>query len=212
MRIKSHSWVVPVSMTAAAVVALGLVGTFAKLKAASGGLPTGLAVMLSMFGLVGLGLAYAGLKGLISLARHGSWTLECRDGGGVFGEVLPLRVLPAKRVDGGGEVKWTLTCIERAVHVHQRAGKAGRERRSDVRTLYQTEGTFRIGAITPDHGLQFDLPLPASGLSTQALSNGGSVTWQVSVLVPTGSGSHESVFELPIHQPAGAAGPSRLPA
>jgi hypothetical protein len=64
-------------MTGAAIVTLGLIGTFAKLKAASGGVPTGLAVMLSIFGLAGLGLAYAGIKGLIGLARHGSWTLEC---------------------------------------------------------------------------------------------------------------------------------------
>jgi hypothetical protein len=199
-------------MTAAAVVALGLVGTFARLKAASGGIPTGLAVILGIFGLVGLGLAYVGIKGLVGLVRHGSWTLECRDGGGVFGEVLPVRILPAKPVTGGGEVKWTLTCIERAVHVHRRAGKAGTERRSDVRTLHQTSGTFRTGGITPEHGVQFDLPLPASGLSTQALSNGGSLTWQLSVVVPTDSGSHESVFELPIHQPAGAAASGRLPA
>lgn len=94
MRIRSHSWVVPASMTAAAIVTLGLIGTFAKLKAASGGVPTGLAVMLSIFGLAGVLLAYAGPKGLIGLARHGSWTLECRDGGGVFGEALPVRILP----------------------------------------------------------------------------------------------------------------------
>lgn len=210
MRIRSHSWVVPVSMTAAAIVTLGLIGTFAKLKAASDGVPTGLAVMLSIFGLAGVLLAYAGLKGLIGLARHGSWTLECRDGGGVFGEALPVRILPAKALTQGGEIQWRLTCIERQVDVHRKAGSAERHRRSDVRTLFQSDGTLPIGAVTPEHGFQFDLPLPAQGLSTQALSNGGSVTWQVTVLVPTAAGSHESVFEIPIHQPAGTAPASGL--
>jgi hypothetical protein len=130
----------------------------------------------------------------------------------VFGETLPVRILPAKALTQGGEVQWRLTCIERQVDVHRRAGSAERHRRSNVRTRFQSEGTLRIGVVTPEHGFQFDLPLPAQGLSTQALSNGGSVTWQVTVLVPTAAGSHESVFETPIRQPAGATGESRRPA
>ena len=211
MRIKSHSWVVPVSMTAAAIVTLGLIGTFAKLKAASGDVPTGLAVVLGIFGLVGVLLAYAGLKGLIGLARHGSWTLECRDGGGVFGETLPVRILPAKATAVGGEVQWTLSCIEREVIRHRHAGSAGRHTRSNVRTLWQTSGSVRVPSISREHGLAFDVPLPVAGTSTHTLPNGSSVTWQLNVLVPTGSGSHESVFEIPIHQPAGATADGRLP-
>ena len=99
MRIRSHSWVLPVSFIAASAVILGLIGTFWRLKAAeAGGVPTGLMIVLSIFGLTGVLLLYAGLKTLFGLVRHGTWSLDCQDGGGVLGQRFPVTILPAKPI------------------------------------------------------------------------------------------------------------------
>jgi hypothetical protein len=211
MRIQSQSWVLPVSFVAAAAVALALIGGFWKLKSAeAGGVPTGLTIVLGIFGLVGLGLLYAGLKSLVSLWRHGSWSLDCQDGGGVLGQRLPVTILPAKPITVDGEVEWRLRCIERNVTRHrQRSG--GTHTHTTGSTLWETGGTLRVTTLTPQHGMTFDLPLPENGMASREQRTGTSIIWQVNVVVPIlGGGSHESFFDVPVRQPGGARG-GRLP-
>lgn len=213
MRIRSHSWVLPGSFIAASAVTLGLIGTFWKLKSAeAGGVPTGLMIVLSIFGLTGVLLLYAGLKTLFSLVRHGTWSLDCQDGGGVLGQRFPVTILPAKPITVDGEVQWKLRCIERHVARH-REHSGGTHTHTTGSTLWETGGTLRVTTLTPQHGMTIDLQLPETGVASRDQQTGSSIIWQVNVVVPIlGGGSHESVFDVPVRQPAGARTDGRLPA
>ena len=213
MRIRSHSGIMWVSFTAAGAVTLGMVGAFWKLKAAeAGGVPTGLMVFLGVFGFVGLMLLYAGLKGLFGLWRHGTWELECPDGGGVIGQRLPVTIFPAKPMTVDGEVEWRLRCIERQVaRFRHRDGTVNTQTTGS--TLWETGGKTRVATLTPQHGMTVDLQLPDNGKASREQPTGSSIIWQVNVVVPVPGGSSiESVFDVPVRQPAGVSSDGWQPA
>ena len=78
-------------------------------------------------------------------------------------------------------------------------------------TLWETGGTMRVTTLTPQHGMTIALQLPETGVASRDQQTGSSIIWQVTVIVPIlGGDSHESVFDVPVRQPAGARTDGRL--
>jgi hypothetical protein len=197
LRITASSWTLPLSFTAASVVALGLPGTMLYLKQREGSLPLGLVAFLSIFLLIGLGLAYAAFREFARLLRYGTWAIEIADEGGRLGQPLAVRVLPAKPVTATGDVKLTLACLE------QRTTKSYGSGGTQSKTKLHTLGTFDTTVPAPQAQLQTAQPFTASikvpqGLPPTGREGNDTVSWQLTVDVPTADGDVQAVFVVPV--------------
>ncbi len=194
MRIKSHTSLLHLGMTAASAGALGLPGTFLYLMTAEGRGSLFVYVIMAPFLLVGLLLGFFGIRGLVRLAVWGRWQIEVPEAGGVLGRPLTIRLLPGRVVAPDGELEWRLRCV-------QTTGASNKQGRSDRVTLWESRWSSRSGTLNPNVGVDMQLPLPDSGNGTRIdRGTGGGIQWQLNVVVPSNGGSEESVFDVPIRQ------------
>jgi hypothetical protein len=192
MRIKSHAPWMWVGMAAASVPTLGLSGTFLYLMRQEGRDAWFVYLVMAPFLLVGVLLAYFGLRAVLRLVVRGSWQLEVPDAGGVLGRPLESRLFPGRRERRPtGDITCRLRCIR--IIRNSRASA-----RNIVSTLWETTWTVTAAVIHPQVGLALELPLPDTGLPSQMDRTGSGVQWQLNVVVPSRRMSEEPVFDLPV--------------
>lgn len=201
MRIKSHAPWMWVGMAAASVPTLGLSGTFVYLMRQEGRDTWLVYMVMAPFLLVGVLLAFFGLRALLRIAVRGSWQLEIADEGGFLGRPLRARLFPTRERRPTGE----LTCRLRCIRIFRNARASAR---SNVDTLWEASWTVTSAVIQPQLGLALELPLPSTGEPSQMDRTGSGVQWQLNVVVPLQDGSEEPVFDLPGQDVSPRAGKS----
>lgn len=195
MRIKSHAPLMFIGMTAAGVITLAFMGIFGSLMLRQGRGSWLLYAFLTPFVLMGAALTFFGGRFLLRWAMIGSWQLDVPAGGGELGRPFPATLFPSRsRVPSGD-----LTCHLRCIRIRKLTSQGSSAGRSDITTLWETTWTTPAGTIHPNIGLPLNLPLPASGESTNISPQSGAGTqWQLNVVVPTRGFNDESVFDLPV--------------
>lgn len=198
MRIRSGTPLLHASLVAAALVTLGLAGTFLYLKWRQGTATVGFTIFMAPFLLMGGLLAFFGARGLFRLARHGGWQLDLPDEGGRLGTSLRATLLPRRPVTPNGEIQCRLRCV-RSVRT-QVQGNRGRLSAGSHVTMWEESWAVKTDrVIHPGQGLDLTLPFPADGQSTVTDERTGSgIQWQLNVVVPTRGYDHESMFEIPV--------------
>lgn len=197
MRIKSHTIKLHLVLTAASIPTLGLAGTFLFLMWREGRATVVFTLFITPFLLMGLLLGYFGLRGLLRLARFGSWELEVPNGGGRFGVPLRVTLFPSREATPTGELQCRFQCVRSAVS--RARGTQGTSTRNAHATLWEESWTLRAGVLQPRLGLELTLPMPASGQPTSVDQHTGSgIRWELNVVIPASSHAHEAMFEIPV--------------
>lgn len=197
MRLRSGTPILYVSFVAASIVTLGLSGTFLFLMWRQDRATVGFTLVIAPFLMMGTLLAFFGVRGLVRLARHGSWHLDVPDEGGRLGAPLRATLLPQREVTPSGEIQCRLRCVRSSrTRVH---GTQGRTAGANHDTLWEESWARRTGTIHPRMGLELTLPFPADGQPTfDDQRTGSGIQWQLNVLVPTEGHAHEAMFEIPV--------------
>jgi len=206
MIITSHGWILPTSLSVAGLLTTTMAAGGIYAKATEGAAPVLLYVFLTPFLLMGLVLCFFGLRGLIRLARDGSWTLSYPDDGGMLGTPFTVRLLPGREVTPTDRLRCRLSCVERLVFDNR-----GSARNSDVSgggtgtvqdqniTLWYTEWSVASAVIRPGTGVEILVPVPDARTATSVDSRtGAGIRWHLNVLVPAGKLSHQPTFEIPV--------------
>ncbi len=196
MRIKSHAPLMWLGMAAASVPTLGLPSTFLYLMRQEGRDGWFVYVVMAPFLLVGVLLAFFGLRSLLRLVVRGSWQLEVPDEGGVLGRPLRAKLLPTRARKPTEDLTCRLRCIR--IIRNSSSSRSSANARTEVKTLWEQTWQIAAGVIDPQLGLALDLPLPNTGEPSQMDRTGSGVQWQLNVVIPSQGWSEEPVFDLPI--------------
>jgi hypothetical protein len=188
MKIRSRTPVLAAAFAAASVVTLALTGTLLYLKHREGELGGCLVAFLAPFVLAGIGLAALAVRELVGIARYGTWELECRDGGGVVGEPLEVRIRPGRPVEPTGEATLTVSCVAAAA---RHSGQAT--------VLGQSASSVASGShVDPRAGFATTLELPARLPPSTDPGAGQAILWQLTVEMPARRGDVHVTFVLPV--------------
>ena len=193
MRIKSESSMWAGIMTLVAVLTIGFIGTYFYLMWVAGRATWFVYFFTAPFFLVGAGLGYWGVRGLIRRLLFGVWQLEVPRPG-VLGNPMEVRLFPGRDVLPVGGIRCNLCCLLNSTI------NTGRSMSTNSKTLWEHSWVVTSPAIQRDTGLNLTLPLPARGSTTHSFSVGPSpnVKWQLTVNVPFRRGSDEPMFDIPI--------------
>jgi hypothetical protein len=195
MRIKAPGPSSSLAFLVIAVITAGLPGLLIWSKSAEGPVPFGIYAIATPFFLIALLLAIWGLRDLVRLLRYGRWQIECPDGGGAFGQPMPVTLLPARTFAPTGELTCRLRCA-RSYHI-RRVGTTGNN--LNTVTEWETTWSVRASTIHPRIGLTLTLPVPDQGLGSQRdPTTGAGVAWQLFVHIPAERLSEDVMFEIPI--------------
>jgi len=198
IRLRSHTPSLHVGLTVASIGTLGLAGTYCYLMWRDGRAGVFFTLFIAPFLLMGALLGFFGIRGLLRLARFGSWVLVVPGRGGQLGVPLDVTLLPTREVTPSGELQCRLRCLRSTM---SRTSGAGASRPSDNTALWEEEWTLGTGILHPRMGVALTLPFPDEGQATDVdRTTGAGIRWQLNVVVPTKDFSHEAMFEIPVRE------------